>query len=230
MRALAWECERRWGRSNEIAYAKGMLYLSQSLSTYGFNDEAQDGLSQKYAVHVLRTVANIPMDLRLKLLDQARGWRSKTGEKVVGGEWAALRKEQARLWLGAMRDLKAGMDPAWDPKQITGMHNLPPSVAGRVTFGQDAASIDDPQLRAEYTAAVEKNRADIARYNEQYWLRKYRARYLPEMEKYLTIAYDRPPIDLEQLQNLLKQYDLEPPIQERILAAVQAAVASRERR
>jgi len=226
MRGLAEECERQWRQEKPVWYARGLAYLSGSLSTYDFKSKTQDGLSQEYALEALRNVPNLPNDIRLRLLGHMQGWTDEKGEKIVGPAWTTLREEQARLWLGAMRDLKARIDPSWDPKQITGMHNLPPSVAGRVIFGQDAASISDPKLRAEYAAAVEKDRADTAKYNEQYWLRKYRVRYLPMMEKYLAIAYARSPIDLEQLEHLMKQYDLEPSAQGRILTAVKALVAT----
>lgn len=215
LQALGRECGR-WRQTDRILYARELLYLAASLSTYDLQSNAQYGLSQKYALLALRDAPDLPLDLRLELLNFVQQWRDESGAAVVGQDWVVLREKQARLWLTALRDIEAAIDPQWDPNRVMGMHELPPDVAGRVIFGQDPASVADPELRKAYIAALEENRCDNASHNQQRWLRKQYKRYVSTAGRYLAAAYARPPADPAQLQGLLEQSGLEPQTQDRI--------------
>lgn len=81
-------------------------------------------------------------------------------------------------------------------------------------------SVKDPKLRAEYEAALQKNREQIERYTKQYRLRDWLSMFPKRAEEYIIRAYSKPPFDVEELKQYLDKYITDTKTKARILNAV----------
>jgi hypothetical protein len=139
-------------------------------------------------------------------------------------EWAAQRREGAGLWLRARRRLEAELDPSFDVMNRPAL-NIEPPRGARLPSGAAPEAVADPALRAEYQAAIDRNREKAAAYDRQFELRALRLRLSAEMERYLVTAYSTPPRDLTELRRELDAHlagDAGEQQKARILAAVSA--------
>ena len=112
------------------------------------------------------------------------------------------------------------IDPDWDPNEKL----LSPSGVGAMMrlprSGMSPESIKDPQLRAEYEAALEANQKKIERYTEQNRLHNWLKRFPRHAEPYIINAYSKAPFNLEELKQYLDKYIADEKTRKRILDAV----------
>ncbi|MHC4707514.1 MAG: hypothetical protein ACYS8I_10570, partial [Planctomycetota bacterium] len=142
------------------------------------------------------------------------GRRAPKGEK-----WAQIRKRDVQVRLHAWKRLVNAIDPNWDANDLPFVNIMPP-LATNLPSGVAPEAIKDPKLRAQYEAAIEKNRLKAERYNEQSGLRKWLRRFPPRAERYIVRAYSKPPYNPEELKQYLETYIETQPTKTRILNAV----------
>ena len=121
--ALASECEDALKANDKSFFGRGMLYISQALSTYDFGQPGQYGLSQKYAMLALDKGSPRPWRLGWPLLAEVQRWENEKGVALMGADWVALGSHQARLWLAAFHDLDAVIDPTWRKEKLPGANH-----------------------------------------------------------------------------------------------------------
>jgi hypothetical protein len=136
-----------------------------------------------------------------------------------GEEFAQRRKKDVEIRLHAWKRLMDAIDPNWDPNDLPLSNVVPPAMLG-LPSGATPEAIKDSKLRAEYEAAIEKNRQKAEKYNEQYKLRGWLKRFPPRAERYIVQAYSKPPYNIEELTGLLNQYIRDEQTRTRILDAV----------
>ncbi len=215
---LAEEIETKWGRRNKEYYANLMLEVCKPLSSGQFKDDRQYSLARKYAILALEEPDKIPLETEVALVGHVMSdMVIPTAPK--GQEWVQQRKTDMKVCFHAWKRLKDAIDPSWDPNDMP-LDNVPSPPGTTVSAGAAAHHIKDPKLRAEYKAAIEKNRQKAERYTKQYRLRKQEKRFARTAEKYIIRAYSKPPFNLAGLKQYLEEYVADQGTKARILDAV----------
>ena len=218
LESFADEMQAKWSRINKESYVDSILAVCQDLSSGRFNDKRQHSLARKYATLALKDPNEIPLETELKLVghvmtDMVMPWAPK------GQDWARKRREDVEVRFHAWKRLIEAIDPNWDPNDVPLVNISPPRAAG-TRAGVAPETIKDPKLRAEYEAAIEKNRQKAERYSQQNRLHKWQRRFPQRAEEYIVQAYSKPPFNLEELKQYLQTYVVDKKTRERILDAV----------
>ena len=215
---LADEIQSKWSQRNKEYYAHLMLEICGPLSSGRFNDDRQFTLARKYALLILEEPNEISLETELKLIRHVMSDMA-TLRAPKGQEWVQQRRKDVEIRLHAWKRLTDAIDWSWDPNDVP-LINVPLPVGVGGEAGGEAKHIKDPKLRAEYEAAIEKNRQKAERYNKQYRLRKWLKRFPKRAERYIIQAYSRPPYNLEELKQFLDTYIADAKTRSRIINAV----------
>ena len=97
------------------------------------------------------------------------------------------------------------IDPKWNPDEAIMAHVDPPLATG-LPCGSAPDGVKDAELRAEYEAAIQRNRQKIDRHTEQVQLHRSLETYPKRAEEYILQAYSEPPLNVEELRQLLDVY------------------------
>jgi hypothetical protein len=136
---------------------------------------------------------------------------------------AEARKEVTRLWLAALQDLDALLDPKFDPEDRPVTKVAPPKVNGvQYPPGVDPKVITDPQARAEYEAAIKANLEKIDRGKQQIQLRNMDEEASESLDRYLKRYYTLAAADTRELAQLLDAAKISRPRRLRIESSVRA--------
>lgn len=212
------EMQSKWVRKNKRYYADLMLHLCYPLSSGIFWDEQQYVLARKYALSALKEPNEISLETELKLLGHVMT-HMVTPYAPKGQKWAQLRKKDVEVRFHAWKRLTNAVDPNWDPNDV-------PFLNISATGIRPGIVPKDPDLRAEYDAAIEKMReiekdTQKREWNsKQYRLRKLQKRFAPTAERYIVRAYSKLPFNLEELKQYLEKYVTNKKTRARILDAV----------
>lgn len=212
------EIQGKWVGKNKEYYVSLMLEICKPLSSGRFNEDRQFTLARKYALLALAEPNEIPLQTELKLTGHVMT-DMVTPRAPTGQECAQQRKQDVNVRLHAWKRLIDAIDPTWDPNDLPVSNVVPPLATG-LPSGVAPEAIKDPKLRAEYEAAIEKNRQKAERYNEQYSLRKWQKRFPKVAERYIVRAYSKPPFNLEEMKQYLEKYIADTKTKDRILDAV----------
>jgi hypothetical protein len=214
--------QEKWKTKNPEEYAKIMIQICGTLNSGAFRGNRGYDAARKYALAVLTQPDRITLDTELELIGYIM---TNTGlpKSPKGEELAQRRRKDVEIRLHAWKRLNNSIDPKWDPNDLPVSNVTPPSSTG-FPSGISPDAIDDFSLRAEYEAAIEKNRKKAERYDEQYSLHKWLKRYLPQAEKYIVQLYSAPPYNNEELKQLLEKYKIDRKTQTRIINAVDANI------
>jgi hypothetical protein len=136
-----------------------------------------------------------------------------------GADFAQRRKKDVEIRLHAWKRLTDAIDPNWDPNDLPLLNVTPPPTTG-MRAGIAPEAIKDPKSRAEYEAAIEKNRQKAERYRKQSRLRTWLKRFPKRAEEYIIRAYSKPPFNLDELKEYLEKYAVDEKTRARILDAV----------
>ena len=217
------EVQRTWRLRNREYYAGLMLKTCRAFSSGGFKDDRQYSLARKNALLALEEPAEIPLEMELELVGHVMS------DMVIpsapkGQEWAQQRKTDMKVRFHAWKRLTDAIDPNWDPNDKP-FRSIVPPVATGLPSGIAPESIKDPTLRAEYEAAIQRNREKIKRYTEQIRLREWLKRFKRTQERYVIRAYSKPPFNLAELKQYLENYIADQDTKARILDAVTKKMA-----
>jgi len=213
------EIQNKWNKKNKEHYARLMLEICGPLSSGDFKGNRPRTLARKYALSVLETPDAVPLTLELELTGHVMTLMC-TPYAPKGEDFAQGRKKDVQIRLHAWKRLIDAIDPNWDPNEEIWSPNAVGLNMGLPAGGIAPEGIKDPKLRAEYEAALQKNRQKIERHSQQRRLHDWLKRFPKRAEQYIIQAYSRPPFNLEELEKYLNQYIADKKIRARIIDAV----------
>jgi len=212
------EIQKRWRQKNKENNARLMLEICRTLSSGNFKDNRRHDLARKYALSVLDKPEEISVEMELELTGHVMTLMC-TPYAPKGEDFAQRRKKDVQIRFHAWKRLIDAIDPKWDPNDLPLMNVPTPRASGQPS-GVVPEAIKDPKLRAEYEAAIEKNRQKAERYIRQNGLRKWLKRFPRNAEPYIIQAYSKPPFNLEELKQYLDNYIADEKTKDKILDAV----------
>jgi hypothetical protein len=211
------EIQNKWKQANKEWYGRLMLEICGPLSSGAFEDDQRYEVARKYALSVLAEPNTIPLTLELELTGHVVTLMY-TPNAPKGQDFAQRRKKDAEVRLHAWKRLVDAIDPNWDPNQAP----LSPNAVGALMGLPSGIAPEgvDPKLRAEYEAALERNRQEIQKHTEQYRLHDWLKRYPKRAEGNIVLAYSEPPFNLEELKEYVDRYIGDEETKARIVSAV----------
>jgi len=212
------EIQNKWKQANKEWYGRLMQEICGPLSSGAFEDDQRYEVARKYALSVLAEPNAIPVTLELELTGHVVTLMYTPGAPK-GEDFAQLRKEDVEVRLHAWKRLIDAIDPNWDPNEELLSPNAVGALMG-LPSGISPEGVKDLELRAEYRAALERNRQEIQRYTEQSRLHDWLKRYPKSRERDIVFAYSAPPFNLEQLKQYLDKYITDEKTKARIVDAV----------
>jgi hypothetical protein len=221
------EIQSKWRKKNRELYSRLMWEACKPLSSGRFNDERQYDVARRYALLALEEPNEIPLEVELELTGHVMT-DTVTPRAPTGQEWSHRRKQDVEVKFHAWKRLIDAIDPNWDPNEEI---LSPNAVATSMGFPGTIApeSINDPKLRAEYEAAIQRNREKIKRYTEQSRLHKWLKRFPKTAEEYIVDAYSKPPFNLKELHQYFKKYIIDEKTQVRILDVVRLKMENQKK-
>jgi len=213
------EILKKWKSKDPEHYAKLMLEICRPITSGRFNTDSRFNIARKYALLALSDPNKITLETELELIGHVK--TPMFGPPAPKNhEWMERRQKDVEIRLHAWKRLIDVIDPNWDPNQVLLSPNAVGADMGIPGGGMAPESVKDPKLRAEYEAALQKNRDQIERYTKQYRLRDWLNRFPKRAEEYIIRAYSKPPFDVEQLKQYLDKYIADTKTKVRILDAV----------
>jgi hypothetical protein len=212
------EIQRKWKSKDPEHYAKLMLEICGPITSGRFNTDRRFNIARKYALLALSDPNKINLETELELTGHVKTpMFGPYAPKEL--ELADQRKKDVELRLHAWKRLIDAIDPNWDPNEELWSPNAVGADMG-LPSGIAPEGVKDPKLRAEYEAALQKNREQIERYTKQYRLRDWLKRFPKRAEEYIIRAYSKPPFNLDELKEYLEKYAVDEKTRARILDAV----------
>jgi hypothetical protein len=219
------EIQKKWSQRNKELNARLILEICGPLSSGTFPGDRRYDVAKKYALSVLKKPEEISVEMELELIGHVVTIMY-TPNSPKGEDFAQRRRKDIEVRLHAWRRLVDSIDPNWDPNDLPYLNvPLPDGVSG--VSGMNPKNIKDQTQRAEYEAAIEKNRQKAERYNEQYMLRGWLKRYPKRAEEYIILAYSEPPFNMEELKQYLEKYKIDEKTKARITDSVQKNIEER---
>ena len=212
------QIQKKWVQKNREHYARLLLEICGPLSSGDFKGNRPRTLARKYALSALETPEAIPLTLELELIGHVM-MLMYTPDAPKGEDFAQSRKKDVEVRLHAWKRLIDAIDPNWDPNDKP-LRNVSPPYGTTISAGASPEHIKDPKLRADYEAAIEKNRRKAERYLEQSRLRDWLKRYPKRAEEYIILAYSDQPFNLQELKQYLDKYIADEKTRNRILDTV----------
>ena len=222
------EIQTKWRDRNKEYNARLILRICGPLSSGTFADDRRYDLARKYALSVLEKSQEISIEMELELTGHVVTLMY-TPSAPKGEDFAQRRKKDVEIRLHAWRRLIDAIDPNWDPNERLLSPNAVAMELG-LPSGIAPESVKDPKLRAEYEAALERNRQKGRRYSEQSRLRDWLKSYPKSAERYIVLSYSEPPFRLEELKQHLDNYIADEKTRARILAAVTKNIEKQTRK
>lgn len=215
-----------WSEKNKEYYGQLMLNICNSFSSRDFGEGWRYDLELKYAELALEKSSELPLETVCELLRHLFYTDETVYSKglIKGEEWSRQRSARTQLWLDAWKRLQEGIDDKWDPNDLPLINVSPPLEAG-LPAGVAPEHIKDPKIRAEYEAAIAKNRQKAEKYNQQYKLRRLKEWFLPMAEEYIIGAYSRRPFNYSELKGYIEKYVAQKDRSMRILDGVSKAMS-----
>jgi len=214
---------KKWSQRRKDYFARMINELCGPLSSGRFDENRQQAVAREYAMLALADANEIPLETELELTGHVVT-SMYTPNAPKGQDFAQRRKKDAEVRLHAWKRLVDAIDPNWDPNEALLSPNAVAIELGLPGAGMAPESVRDAKLRAEYEAALEKNRQQIQRHTEQYKLQDWLKRYPKRAERYIILAYSEPPFHLEELKRYLDRYIPDEKTKARIVHAVETNI------
>ncbi len=118
----------------------------------------------------------------------------------------ALRGDTLQAWLTLLAEIDKNLDPRFDPNDQPRVSVSPPPSGGvQYPPGVDPSTIQDPQARQQYEAAIKQNKAKAVNYRLQTKLRRLDDKLMPKVERFIRLSYTTVPGDQRQLDDAVKK-------------------------
>jgi hypothetical protein len=229
--ALGDELDRKWSGLNREGHARLLLEICEPLGSGKIKDKRAYDVARHYALSALAKPDRIPPRLELELVGHVMTPMAGVTNAMGTNEFSRARRVDTQTWLHAWRRLNSALDPAWYPgKPINGPSSVMPPDGLPISFGgMSPDDVKDPKLRAEYAAAIQKNRRELEAYFEQSQLHDWMKRYPECATEFIVYIYSRPPYDPEELRQTLDAYLTDKEAKSQILDAVRKNIAAQTR-
>jgi len=209
----------RFRTVNRPAFVAVVLHGAGALASYDLKDrEKQLDLLHRYVFEAAES-GDLPLTDQVQLVELL-----SNDPTLEGGAWTELRRRKARLWLGTWQRVSTTFDRRFNFGDLPFI-NVPPPAGAGVSAGSSPEAIRDPKLREEYQRSIDQNSAKARRYNEQYWLKQHADPFFRAAEAYLVAAYGRPPANVAEIEQLLRQFVADAAVTNRILTSVRGGNA-----
>lgn len=215
MEALAKEVEGKYKPEDVDAYTQLMGEITGQLASLSFGNERQYHLAQEWVMRCLEKGDALPLLEEIRLAPRLRMVLPKTPPEEI----AQLRRTKAALFLHTWSRMNKAIDRKFDFSVEPQLNILPPLGAG-VPSGVGPEAIDDPKLRAEYAAALERNRAYGAIFSFQHQLHQAEEGFVRGLEAFLISEYSTPSADVKELGALLEKAGMDKAMCKKILDGV----------
>jgi hypothetical protein len=219
---LASELENKWKPVNREYNARLMLDLFKPVKQQALTDPNYSNLARGYFLSALEDTNQISVETQI----QSAG-RIITLQPVrhiaKDDTWPQRRREDTQACLHAWQRLNDAIDPNWNPNDRP-TYTISPTAATRLAANTPPEAITDPELRAEYEAAINASKEKQERYNRQITLRKRQEKYRRSMINYITQAYSTMPSEVAELSDLLDNYIEDSDIKAGILAKIEKSI------
>jgi len=205
---LGEEVEKEYRTSDPEIYARLTVSVCGGLHGVDLMDRRRHSLAQRYAMAALEKRAEFSLELQCDLVGYVTQGIDTEGKALKGDEFAALRKQQAVLWLDTWKRIEATIEKDWDPKDPKNRVylNLAPPLETGLPSGVGPEAIEDPKLRAQFEADIEENRRKAEKYNIQSIARDRQKYWIPWAKRFLIGTYMEAPDKIEELRVLLEDY------------------------
>jgi len=208
----------KWKARDRQPFLAYMFEACGEISSYDYSDKSKQAtLLSRFAISVLSS-GPLSLEERVPFVE----FLGLDPVKIDETAWKRLRQEKASFWLETWRLLSEAQDPNFDLQDVPMINVAPPPGAG-VPAGGSPSDIKDPALRAEYERAIALNRAKIARFNEQHYVRMTADKFYQDAQRYLINAYSRTPSNPTELERLLSVYVGDEAVRNRILEETRKA-------
>lgn len=219
------ELEQELSQVGGEDYSRSMLYVCNLLSSYDFGEyERQPLLLHQYADAALKNVTALPLEVELQLLVHLEHDFEDPGAEDDQERWSRKRRVRAAQWLRALRRLDDETVKDFNFMDLPQVNIAPPDVS--LPAGVAPEHVQDPAMRREYEAAIERNQQKADAFAKQWDLRELRNRYWPIGVRYIARAYSRPPLAEAELQRLLNEHLSDEDSKAAILDAARQEIAA----
>lgn len=198
------EIEEKWNGRDASHYGGLMLNIIDSFPLTDAERSMQTALSQKYALLTLKKFENIPVEIALLIIPFLQvDEDTDTLQGSVSRE--EHRKEKVLWWFRGLQRLDREIDKNFDVNDapIANISQLPNTG---LPSGVEPSAIKDPKLRKEYEIALAKNKKKAQYFNRQYKLIQLNQVFPRQAELYISSAYSRRHVNLEELKQFLETY------------------------
>src|ERR1044072_5278940 len=213
------EVEQKWGQLDASRYAQLMLAVCRATMSTDYKDDRQYYVGRKYVALALRRADEIPVETEVELVLNLGGDAEQLRARTEETERGNARGRRMQLWFHAWRRLEAELDKNFDPKARPALKATPPRGT-TLPAGVAPEPIADPQLRAEYTAAVAAHASKSRAYTRQFQLHQLQEMFSKEAERYVVEMYSTRPLDSAELNRRLDESLASQEVKQKILDAV----------
>ena len=227
--ALGDELDRRWSGLNRECHARLLLEICEPLGSGKIKDKRAYDVARRYALSALAKPDRIPPRLELELVGYVVTPMIGVTNAMGTNEFSRARRVDAQARLHAWRRLNSALDPKWNPDERITASVMPPIGVPIAASDMSPEGIEDPKLRAEYVAAIQKKQRELEARFEQSQLHDWLKRYPESAAGYIVDLYSRPPYDPEELRQTLDAYLTGKEAKSRILDAVRKNIAAQTR-
>ena len=224
---LAARVEKEWRATNSRLYPDMMLAVVRAFHSIPSNGSPPMETirirkrAREVAIRTLLGPVRMPIEVEVKLLMGLYENQTEERQSRTEDEWIAFRRNRTELWLGAWNRLHNALDPNWDPDDQP-LRNVSPPAATGLPSGVAPTAIKDAALRAEYEAAIARNREKAEHHLQQSTRRKLRKQFVRHAERCIIELFRQGPNEPKLLQLYLSQYVDDEVVRARIQAAVEA--------
>lgn len=209
----------KWDRKDSTQVPVLLKAICSHLSSYDFQPrEARFAALRRYAsVALFETQMPFPLEDHFTLLDllvyanRQMGWEQSA-------DFSKERKRVAESWLANWATMQTSRNPDFDMKNAPDL-TVPPPVG--MPVGVAPEEVADPVARQAYESAIEKNRQKAQACNDQQVLHQLQLDYRPIMKTFLVEAYQLPPKEVSELQELMDRYRIEVSFQKEIRKGIE---------
>lgn len=224
---------QKWDAQDEQRYLVLVARLCDRLTGSRIPNAREDLLAQKFALSALESSESISPAAETFFARYT--WRQSQHDldNYLSGQlkvedWVRLRGNYAQTWLRPLARLDEAIDSDFDVEDPANrpLLNVPVPKGSKVGIvsGVSPKHIKDPQLRAQYQAAINANAEKAKKLWEQTFLRSLAKEYSVSLQKLLVKVYSTSPYNIEELEHYLDKYLTDKELKTRILRGVEEAI------
>lgn len=214
MRNSSWH-PSKCGRFTFAIWAAGTILLLQTTCKGKENTKAVSQQIEKANRELAQFAKSKELDHLQGAIEAMEGVDFSGSQK--GSARIQARQETTKTWLSIVAAIDRQLDPHFDPNDVPAANIIPPK-SGRVQLpsGVDPQAIPDPAVRAEYEAALEKNKEKAEQYLVQTRLRRMDLRVSSDVNRFFGSCYTSSPIDQREIEDILQKAALSTSRKQRI--------------